>query len=265
MRFNRIFLLIYFLICFQANCQEVDSKDQVELVKIDMIARDVFETAKWYVKHLNFKVKKAKSREYAILEKGDFTLHITTSKYTVTTSQVKLPPNKERINGFYELGFQCSDLDSLLFQYEGRNIRTLKDLGYDMEHKTNTVVLADPDGNRVKLFQSKEKITGYEFFKPNYISITTSDIETGVRWYKTNLGFHEISNNYAQRARISHCILKKGGLIVELQELSGRTMEITELLSSHIELTRIDVISLGSDSKKELRNITDNDGNKIKY
>jgi hypothetical protein len=265
MRFNCILLLVYILSCSQAIGQAVDTEDQVELVKVDMIARDVFETAKWYVKHLNFKVKKAKSREYAILEKGDFTLHITTSKHTVITSQVNLPVNKERINGFYELGFQCADLDSLLFQYEGRGIRTLKDLGYDMEYQTNTIVLADPDGNRVKLFQSKEKIPGYEFFKPNYISITTSDIETGVRWYKTNLGFNEISNNYAERAHISHCILKKGGLIVELQELSGRTMEITELLSSYIELAGIDVISFSSDSKKELTNITDNDGNKLKF
>ena len=86
-----------------------------------------------------------------------------------------------------------------------------------------------------------------------------------MRWYKTNLGFNEISNNYAERAHISHCILKKGGLIVELQEISGRTMETTELLSSHIELARITVISLGSDSKKELKNITDNDGNKLKF
>ena len=265
MRFSCLFLFLYMLTCFQANCQAVDSEDQVELVKVDMIARDVFETAKWYVKHLSFKVKKAKSKEYAILEKGDFTLHITTSKHTVTTAQVKLPLNKERINGFYELGFQCSDLDSLMFQYEGRDIRTLQDLGFDMEYQTNTVVLADPDGNRVKLFQSKEEIPGYVFVKPNYISITTSDIETGVRWYKTNLGFKEISNNYAERARISYCILQKGGFIVELQELSGRTMEITELLSSYIELARIEVISLSSDSKKELKVITDNDGNKLKY
>ncbi|MDP4679590.1 MAG: VOC family protein [Cyclobacteriaceae bacterium] len=265
MRLYSLFLLFFFQVSFEAKSIQIDSADQITLTKVDMIARDVFETAKWYVKHLSFKVKKAKSREYAILEKGDFTLHITTSKHTVTTSQVKLPINKERINGFYELGFQCSDLDSLLFQYEGRDIRTLKDLGYNMEYQTNTVVLADPDGNRVKLFQSKEKIPGYEFFKPNYISITTSDIETAVRWYKTNLGFNEISNNYAERAHISHCILKKGGFIVELQEVSGRTMEITELLSSHIELARITVLSLGSNSKKELTPLTDNDGNKLKY
>lgn len=265
MKFKYFFLLISILTFFQANSQEIDLENQVELLKVEMIAHDVFGTAKWYVKHLNFKVKKVKSREYAILEKGDFTLYITTSKYTVTSAQVKLPPNKERINGFYELGFQCSDLDSLMFQYEDRGLRKLKDLGFDMEYQTNTVILADPDGNRVKLFQSKEKIPGYEFFKPNYISITTSDIETGVRWYKTNLGFSEVANNYSERGRISYCILKKGDFILELQELSGRTMEITELLNNQTEMTRFDAISLGSDSKKELLDITDNDGNKLKY
>ena len=265
MKLRYLFILFFILTFSQARSQEIDSEGQVELVKVDMIAHDVFETAKWYVKHLSFKVKKAKPNEYAILEKGDFILHITTSKYTVTSAQVKLPTNKERINGFYELGFQCSDLDSLMFQYEDRGLRKLKDLGFDMEYQTNTVILADPDGNRIKLFQSKEKIPGYEFFKPNYISITTSDIETGVRWYKTNLGFSEVSNNYSERGRISYCILKKGGFILELQELSGRTMEITELLNNQTEMTRFDVISLGMDSKEQLRDITDNDGNKLKY
>lgn len=263
MKFTLIFLCtIVFTIEGQA--QNVNLEKPIHLSEVRMMARDVFQSAKWYAKHLNFKVTKSKHREFVILENGGFTLHIVTAKQTITASQVKLPPNKERINGFYELGFLCNDLDSLMYQFEGREIRRLKEPGFDMDYKTKTVVLADPDGNRVKLFQaSKDQIPTINYFKANFISITTSDLETGVRWYQTNLGFKEALKNYSKDSNVTLSVLKNKDMIIELQELSGRTMEITELLSNQIELTGFNEITLSEGH--ELSDITDNDGNKIKY
>mgnify|MGYP003647376472 CR=1 FL=1 len=265
MKFSLIyFSLLVFLITVEGYAQNINPEKPVHLFEVKMMARDVFQSAKWYAKHLNFKVTKSKHREFVILENGDFTLHIVTAKQTITASQVRMTPNKERINGFYELGFLCNDLDSLMYQYEGREIRRLKEPGFDMDYKTKTVVLADPDGNRVKLFQaSKDQIPTINYFKANFISITTSDLETGVRWYQTNFGFKEVLKNYSKDSNITLSILKNNDMTIELQELSGRTMEITELLSNQIELTGFNVITL-SDGQ-ELIDITDNDGNKFKY
>ncbi|MEQ6121931.1 VOC family protein [Reichenbachiella sp. MALMAid0571] len=244
--------------------QNTNPEKKLHLSEVRMMARDVFQSAKWYARHLNFKVTKSKHREFVILENGDFTLHIVTAKQTVTPSQIEMPPNKERINGYYELGFLCNDLDSLMYQYEGREIRRVKELGFDLDYKTKTVVLADPDGNRVKLFQaSKDQIPNINYFKANLVSITTSDLETGVRWYQTNLGFQEILKNYSKDSNTTISILRKDDMTIELQELSGRTMEITELLSNQIELTGFSEIILSNN--KELVDITDNDGNKLKY
>lgn len=263
MKFTLIFLCtIVFTI--EGKAQNVNLEKPIHLSEVRMMARDVFQSAKWYAKHLNFKVTKSKHREFVILENGDFTLHIVTAKQTITASQVKLPQNKERINGFYELGFLCNDLDSLMYQFEGREIRRLKEPGFDMDYKTKTVVLADPDGNRVKLFQaSKDQIPTINYFKANFISITTSDLETGVRWYQTNFGFKEVLRNYSKDSNVTLSVLKNKDMIIELQELSGRTMEITELLSNQIELTGFNEITLSEGH--ELSDITDNDGNKIKY
>ena len=261
-----LFSILLLALSFQIKAQEKLEADELKLVKVDMIVRDVLQSAKWYVKHLDFKVKKANVREYAIIENRGFIIHMTKAKRVVTASQIKMPPKKERINGFYELGFLCEDLDSLIFQYEGRPINIVKDKGLDLHHNTNTVVLADPDGNRVKIFQTKakEKVeNGY--FKPNYIGITTSDIETSSRWYQSRLGFTETANNYSEHARISYGILERNGLTIELQELSGRTMEITELLNNQVELARVHTISLSDGVKKELTQHTDSDGNKLKY
>lgn len=239
---------------------------EVQLIAGTLIARDIIKSASWYVKHLNFKVKESKREEYAIIENGHFILKVVTAKRTITAAQVRMPEKKERINGFYELGFLCSDLDSLMYQYEGRGIRRLQELEYDEDYNTKTVVLADPDGNRVKLFQatSAQKKT-FNYFKANYLAITTSDVETSVRWYQSNLGFEEVKNNYSRNSPVSFSLLKRGDVLLELQELAGKTMEITELLSDQIELTRFDVITLGPVGKKERADITDNDGNKLRF
>ena len=261
-RFLGIFLFS-FLFNLSAFGQDQDSDFSISEVK--MIVRDIVQTGKWYVKNLNFEVKKAKSREFVILTNGDFTLHMVTHKRTILPYQVQLPPNKERINGFYELGFTSSDLDSLMYQFEGRGIRYAKDYGFDPDYNTETVTLIDPDGNRVKLFQEhKERNSGFHYFRPEFVSITTSDIETGSRWYVEKMGFTEIRNNYSQHARISYSILKKGSVTVELQELSGRTMETTELLSDQVELTRFDQITFAPSHSAEPQPLTDNDGNKLR-
>lgn len=239
---------------------------EVQLIEGTLIARDIIKSASWYVRNLNFKVKESKREEYAIIENGHFRLRVITAKRTITAGQVRMPEKKERINGFYELGFLCSDLDSLMYQYEGRDIRRLTELEYDEDYKTSTVVLADPDGNRVKLFQatSAQKKT-FNYFKANYLAITTSDVETSVRWYQTHLGFEEVSNNYSRSSSITFSLLRRGDVLLELQELAGKTMEITELLSDQIELTRLDVVTLGTVGKKERTDITDNDGNKLRF
>ncbi len=249
-----------------AGAQEVKN-EELQLQGATLVARDIIKSASWYVRHLNFKVKKSKRGELAIIENGHFSLTVVTAKRTVTASQVKLPEKKERINGFYEIGFLCSDLDSLLYQYEGRGINIVQQPEYNEYFQATTVVLADPDGNRVRLFQATpaQKKT-FNYFKAHYLAVTTSEVENSVRWYETHMGFEAVRNNNSRISPVSSCLMKRGQVWLELQEVAGRTMEVTELLSNQVELARLHEVSLGTaSSKTPVQPITDNDGNKYQW
>ncbi|MFY0651311.1 MAG: VOC family protein [Cyclobacteriaceae bacterium] len=260
-----IFLLAFF-VSLQLLAEEPQPSGEFQITEIKIIARDIIESAKWYIKHMGFKLKKNKSGEYAIIENRQFRMNIVTAKRTVNFNQLSMPDNRERINGFHEIGFLCSDIDSLMYQYEGRSIKILEQPRLDLKYKVKTVVLADADGNRIRLFQAnQEQKSSFHYFRPYYLCITTSDIETGARWYEKDMGFAQLTNNYSERERISFAILTKGTMLLELQELSGRTMEITELLSDQIELTRFDEITFSPPKSEQAINMTDNDGNKLKF
>ncbi len=124
-----------------------------------IIVKDIDSSIVWYSNNLGFKVLDQVNFEdiglkQANLENRNIKIELIQSNKTLYAEDIlKNQPKKTLIAGFFKFGFLVSDFTGMIKQLEINNVNFHGRIVQDENSGKKMVIIKDPDGNRIQLFE----------------------------------------------------------------------------------------------------------------
>ena len=162
-----------------------DPQPGFDITRIHIVTSDVEELSGWYQKNFGFKVVEEDHLTYKGLN-----LYLEENSKAVHRDTLKGLHNVNNVPGFYKLGFLTNQFDNLVEQLKGNGVQFVGSVVYDERLEKRMLVIKDPDGNRLQLFEDN----GKHKLKPYLISIIVEGIGEQEKWYQMKLPVLETIN-----------------------------------------------------------------------
>lgn len=155
---NILFILFLVFTSSVSNSQN-DSLPPPEAYFSAIIVSDIESSIKWYSNIFGFKVlKSVESKERGFkqtnLKRENTLIELIELNSSVTPeSLLESYPKKTKINGFFKFGFLISEFDKWVNFLKQSKIQFNGTVVIDPISEKKTLLVKDPDGNRIQLFE----------------------------------------------------------------------------------------------------------------
>lgn len=187
------------------------AKNQFEILELNLITKQPEVLAKWYEKHLDFQV----SNDFELLYHDNLTITLEERKKARHRDSLKEAYNVQRLPGLYKFGFITNQFDNLVASLKNSGAQLVGSVVQDNNLNRRTVIVKDPDGNRIQLFED----FGQDKLKPYFLALTVEDIGLQEKWYQMKLPLTEVYNLDLKDQSIFIRLLEGENLAVELIQL----------------------------------------------
>lgn len=124
-----------------------------------IIVNDMESSINWYSDHFGFKVLNSIESEergfkQANLKRGQILIELIELESSLTPKKLLTNyPAKTKIDGFFKFGLIVSDFDRWVASLRDSKVEFYGDVVTDTVSGKRMVILKDPDGNRIQLFE----------------------------------------------------------------------------------------------------------------
>ncbi len=222
-----LFLPLLFLLALNALPAQTDTLwNRASLAQVTLNVRDADEVAGWYRRHLGFHTDSLATFEERIgLYNGDFWLVLHEPADYLPKDSVPKGPFVQFFEGYFKFGFLVKGFDKLVAQLRAGGVQFRGDVVHDPNLRRRTLILIDPEGNPVQLFDIREHRYDDAFsLQPYFLSIITNDLENSLDWYGEYLGMKSIHNLDMPDRNIFVRLLQGHDLLLELIAVPDRTL-----------------------------------------
>ena len=156
---KKIFLLFIFVIGSSFCHSQLNSLPKPEAHFSAIIVTNIETSINWYATSFGFKVlNKVTSNErgfkQANLKCGTTLIELIELKTSLSpTELLKKHPKKTRIDGFFKFGFLVSEFEKWMIHLKQIKVDFHGTVVIDPISKKKMVLVKDPDGNRIQLFE----------------------------------------------------------------------------------------------------------------
>ncbi len=123
-------------------------------VNVRYIVNDVDEAISFYTDKLGFTLKMHPAPAFAMLDKGDLRLLLSAPNEQGGGGQILKDGRKPEPGGWNRISLQVSNLDSMVAELRKKGAHFRTDIIYGIGG--NQVLVEDPSGNPVELFEPKQ-------------------------------------------------------------------------------------------------------------
>lgn len=156
---KQVFILLYLFLVPLINFGQEKSLPNPEAYFSAIIVNDIETSIVWYSSNFGFKVlNKIDSEErgfkQANLKCGNMLIELIELDSSLSpTSLLENYPKKTKIDGFFKFGFLVSEFDNWIENLKQSNVVFSGTVVTDDLTGKKMIILLDPDGNRIQLFE----------------------------------------------------------------------------------------------------------------
>lgn len=187
-------------------------KPQFKIEEVTIVANDPEVIAKWYTTNLAFQNPKANQE----ILYGDFRIIFQKNENAVTRERLKEAFHVEQIPGFFKIGFLTNRFNDMVARFRKNNVTLVGDVVYDKNLDRRTLVVKDPEGNHVQIFEDD----GNQKLRPYFISVVVESIGEMEKWYQVKLPIEQSYLMDLPERNIFMRILEGQHVLVELIDSS---------------------------------------------
>ena len=155
----KLLLVFLFLFTTPIYAQSLDDNLDISPYFTAIIVSDLDSSIEWYGNVFGYEVINRNEAEHIGLVQAN--LKTETSLLELIQLETSLSieeaiPNYNplnRIQSIFKIGFKVDDFDSILERIQMLDVEVLGDVVSDPVSNTRMIILLDPDGNRVQLFE----------------------------------------------------------------------------------------------------------------
>jgi len=221
------FSLFFVLASTAALCAQTDTLwNRASLAQVTLNVQEAERVADWYRRHLGFFTDSlATYDEQIALYTGDFWLTLREPANYLPRDSVPKGPFVEFFEGYFKFGFLVRGFDKLVAGLRTEGVEFRGDVVNDRNLRMRTLIIIDPEGNPVQLFDIREHRFDEEVsLQPYFFSIITNDLENSLDWYGEYLGMKTIHNLDMPERNIFVRLLRGHDLLLELIALPDKTL-----------------------------------------
>ncbi len=135
-------------------------KTELQMTFFSVVVSDIEKSLKWYSDNFNFEVTDSvnmtdRGIRIANLKRGSLRFEMIESSNSIDPLE-KTPTNSKKriVQGYFKLGFSVNPFDSFIDELKQKGVSISGDVVTDPQTGKNMVVITDPDGNRIQLFEN---------------------------------------------------------------------------------------------------------------
>ncbi|MEQ8472659.1 MAG: VOC family protein [Marinoscillum sp.] len=208
MRLIAIFSLVTLML---SGCNK---PQQFEVQELTIVTRDAKALAGWYEKNLGFEP----SKDLDLLYHENLTIILDENEDARHLDTVKKHLNIKEIPGIFKFGFVTNQFDDLVKSLKNNGVNFHGSVMYDSILDQRMLVVKDPEGNRIQLFETNEP----HKLKPHFIALIVETIGEQEKWYQVKLPIEETHAKDIADQEIYIRLLQGENIIVELIQLENR-------------------------------------------
>ncbi len=169
-----IFTLFLLLVQSFLLIAQIQSPPDINPFFSAIIVQNIETSVNWYSEILSYEVfNQTENEEFGIkqanLTRNNALLELIELNSAISQKTVlKDQPKNARISGFFKLGFEVSNFDEWIQFLNKKKVELQGNVVIDPNSKKRMVIILDPDGNRIQLFDAfiaKESNSESEHFK----------------------------------------------------------------------------------------------------
>ena len=152
-------LLPILLLVFVCSCIAQDNQREGQLTFFALVVSDIDASIEWYSRTLEFDVVNTNIAEemqfrHANLKYGNVLLELIELGSSLDPAEaIEGFTPKTYLQGLFKVGFAVSDLETRVAGWKEAGIAMKGDIVRDPVTKRQMIILLDPDGNRIQLFE----------------------------------------------------------------------------------------------------------------
>ena len=153
-------ILLFLLITCSSFCYgKTKSLPKPEAQVSAIIVTDIEASIDWYVTSFGFEIlnkiiSEKRGFKQANLKSGTILIELIELKTSLSQTEVlKNHPKKTKIDGFFKFGFLVSDFENWVTHLKQLKVEFYGSVVIDPVSKKRMLLLKDPDGNRIQLFE----------------------------------------------------------------------------------------------------------------
>lgn len=154
---NYIVTLLFFTLLLSAQTKSESPQPYFSAI----IVSDINASMSWYESHFGFEKVNLIENEARGFKMGNmkndgaWIEFIELASTLMPNDIIKDKPRGTRIGGYFKFGFTVQDLDAWVAKLKKANVTFRGDVVTDPLSKMRMIIVLDPDGNRVQLFEKK--------------------------------------------------------------------------------------------------------------
>ena len=152
--------LLFFLFTYSSLClSQTKLLPKPEAHFSAIIVSNIEASINWYTTNFGFKVlnkivSKKRGFKQANLKSGSILIELIELNNSLSQTEIlKNYPNKTKIEGFFKFGFLVSEFEKWVTHLKHLKVEFYGTVVRDPVSKKKTVLILDPDGNRIQLFE----------------------------------------------------------------------------------------------------------------
>ncbi|MEQ9305047.1 MAG: VOC family protein [Marinoscillum sp.] len=202
---------------------------EFEIYELTIITKDAKNLALWYEKNLGFEP----SNDFDLLYHESLTILLDENKDARHLDTVKRHLNIKELPGIFKFGFVTNQFDDLVKSLERNGVSFHGSVMYDSLLDQRMVIIKDPEGNRIQLFETNKP----HKLKPHFIALIVEGIGEQEKWYQVKLPIQETYRKDLEDREIFIRLLKGDDVVVELIQLEKRPvrneLQYSEIMGFH--------------------------------
>ena len=152
---NKIVLVLLLAYCCYS-CESQSKKIELSDGFAAFVVKDIKASIDWYTSKLGFEIVNETNLEERGIKQAN--LKLGNAKIELIESDSSINPNennnnKRLIQGIFKVGFIVSSFDDWVDHFIKFQLITKKDIVVDPTDNKRMLIINDPDGNRIQLFE----------------------------------------------------------------------------------------------------------------
>jgi len=155
-----LFSLVLFIIYYHSQAQSENTAVDLAPSFFALIVQDMDQSLNWYQQHFGFqvddvKVMEARGIKIANLSQGSTRLELIEFQDVINSNKaIEKLGSQTRVAGVFKIGFDVANFDNMVAEFRKAGVQFRGDVVEDPITGRNMVIVLDPDGNRIQLFES---------------------------------------------------------------------------------------------------------------